>query len=267
MPEATETFELTIDQAESYEARFVPALFAEWAPLLVDAAGLRAGQSVLDVACGTGIVARAAAARLGKRGRIVGLDRAPAMLEVAQRLLPAAEFHHGSAERLPFYDGSFDVVLCQAALMFFTDSRAALAEMARVAGPDGTVGLQVWGRLESSPGFLSFVETAARHAGNEAIDLLTTYFVHGDLDRLTDLLATAGLQVTSTTTRLGAMRYGTIDEFVTVEVESTPLANHIDAATYERIRADAHNGLRPYLTDGGVALPIEGHLVVARPVA
>ncbi|HVL97816.1 MAG TPA: hypothetical protein VM324_00795 [Egibacteraceae bacterium] len=136
--------------------------------------------------------------------------------------------------------------------------------MARVITPQGTVGVQVWGRLESSLGYLPFVEVASRHAGREAIGLLTTYFVHGDLDRLKELFATAGLEVTATTTRLGAMRFDSIDEFVTIEVESTPLGGMLDDATLEAIRADARQALDRFVTDGGVSVPIEGHIVVAR---
>jgi ubiquinone/menaquinone biosynthesis C-methylase UbiE len=264
MSATTETFELTRQQAEFYEARFVPALFAEWAPLLVDAAGVVAGRTVLDVACGTGIVARVAASRTGDGGRVVGLDRSQAMLDVAARLLPTAEFRRGDAARLPFEDAAFDTVLCQASLMFFPAPQLALAEMARVVAPGGTVGVQVWGRLESSPGFLAFVEVAARHGGPGTIGLLSSYFVHGDLEHLEGLVRTAGLEVVSTTTRLGAMRYGSIDEFVSTEVESTPLMDRIDEPTYAAIRADAREALVPFVTDGGVRLPIEGHLVIAR---
>jgi SAM-dependent methyltransferase len=259
----TETFELTPPQAEFYEATFVPALFAEWAPLLVEVSDVRPGHRVLDVACGTGVVARAAAARVGAAGEVTGVDRAPAMLEVAARLLPDATFQLGDAGRLPFVDGAFDRVLCQASLMFFPDAGAALAEMARVVAPDGRVGVQVWGRLAASPGFLSFVEVAARHAGPDALGLLTTYFAHGDLDRLTHLFDMAGLEVTSTTTRLGAMRYPSIDEFVTTEVDSTPLGARLDPHTYDRIRTDARRALAPFVATDGLALPIEGHLVVA----
>lgn len=260
----TETFELSQEQAEFYEAKFVPALFADWAPLLVEAAGVRPGRSVLDVACGTGIVARAAAARVGPGGTVVGQDRSRAMLDVAARLLPEAEFRLGDAAQLQFADASFDTVLCQAALMFLPDPQAALSEMARVATADGRVGVQVWGRLESSPGYVRFVEVAAEHAGPEAIGLLSTYFVHGDLEGLIRLFGTAGLDVTSTATRLGAMRYDSIDEFVTIEVESTPLIGRIDGHTYADIRADARAALAPFVTDTGVELPIEGHIVVAR---
>ncbi len=76
-PAGTERFQLSTEAAELYEARFVPAIFAEWAPRLVDIADVRPGHAVLDVASGTGIVARTVADRLGGEGRVVGLDLIP----------------------------------------------------------------------------------------------------------------------------------------------------------------------------------------------
>jgi ubiquinone/menaquinone biosynthesis C-methylase UbiE len=88
----TETFQVSLDSAEAYESVFVPALFEPWARMLVDAAGVGAGDRILDVACGTGIVARIAADRVGAGGSVVGIDRNPAMLAVARRLRPDIEW-------------------------------------------------------------------------------------------------------------------------------------------------------------------------------
>ena len=90
MTGTTQTFQLSVEAAEVYEARFVPALFAGWAPHLVEAAGVAPGQAVLDVACGTGVVARAAADRMGGRGRVAGVDLNQGMLAVAGRLRPTS---------------------------------------------------------------------------------------------------------------------------------------------------------------------------------
>ncbi len=255
--EMTETFQISAEQAEMYESRFVPAIFADWAPHLVDAAGVAAGATVLDVACGTGIVARTAAER-ATAGDVVGLDLNEAMLAVARRLRPDIEWRQGDAARLPFPDGSFDVVLCQSATQ-------ALREMARVVTAEGTVAVQVYSKLEAQPGYGPFVEVAARHAGPEAISLLGAYWVHGDLDALAGRFEAAGLRITATRTRLGTVRFGSVDEFVATEVNSTPLRDRISDEVYRRILDDSRVALRQFQTDaGGVEVPIEGHLVTAR---
>ena len=265
MSSSVETFQISAEAAETYESKFVPAIFGEWAPHLVDAAGVAPGHAVLDVACGTGVVAHAAADRMGGRGTVVGVDLNPAMLAVARRLHPDIDWRQADAAELPFANGSFDVVLCQSALMFFPDVAQALREMARVVTAPGSVAVQVWGRLESQPGYGPFVEVAARHAGPEAVHLLGAYWLLGDLDALTALFESVGLRVTATRTRLGTARFGSIDELVRTEVESTPLVEKVSAETYRRIREDSREALARFRTDTRrVEVPIEGHLITAR---
>ena len=150
----------------------MPALFAEWAPRLLDAVAAGPGDRVLDVACGTGIVARTAVERVRPGGTVVGVDLNEAMLTVARRTRPDLDWRQGDAADLPFADGAFDVVVCQMALMFFPDRVAALREMARVAAPGGRVGLVVPAALADQPAYRVFVEVAERHAGPEARSLL-----------------------------------------------------------------------------------------------
>ncbi|MFI6479601.1 class I SAM-dependent methyltransferase [Nonomuraea sp. NPDC050663] len=251
------TFQIPLEAAESYEARFVPALFARWAADLAADLPLRPGQSVLDVACGTGVVARTLA---DTAGSVIGLDLNEAMLTVARRVRPDLRWRQGDAAHLLFPDGAFDVVTCQAALMFFPDRRRALREMARVARH--AVGLHVPGRLESSPAYSALVRIAAEHAGPEARELLSGYFVLGDPRELTELVESAGLRVTKLTTRMAELRLASIEEFVAVEVESTPLIERLDKETYARITEQAVSELAVYR--GGI--PIEGHTVIAEPV-
>jgi SAM-dependent methyltransferase len=183
----------------------------------VDLAGVAPGQAVLDVACGTGIVARTVAVVQGGQGQVVGLDVNEAMLHVARRVRPEINWRQGDAAHLPFPAGAFDVALCQMALMFFPDRTRVLREMARVVGANGTVAFAVPGSLESQPAYGSFVEMAARHAGPEAISLLSAYFVCGDLDALGRLIESAGLRVAASRTYLGAVWCGSVDEFVATE--------------------------------------------------
>ena len=264
MSSAVETFQISLEQAEAYEANFVPALFGEWATHLVDAAGAAPGQDVLDVACGTGIVAREVADRVAGRGRVVGLDLNEAMLTVARRIRPEIEWVQGDAAELPFASGSFDVALCQSGLMFMPDRAAALRELARVIRPDGTVGVQVWAGLESQPAYGPFYDVVARHAGPQALELVGSYWVLGDLDLLGSLLEAAGLEITSTRTHTSRMRFGSVEQAVRTEVESTPLIERINDEVFAGIVADCESELARFRVDEGVELPIVGHVVVAR---
>lgn len=117
----TSAFQAQIDAATAYEEFFVPALFQEWAQRVVTAAQLQPGQRVLDVACGTGVLAREAAERVGAAGTVVGLDPNPGMLTVAKRRAPGVEWREGTAEAFPYPDTSFDAVVSQFGLMFFTN--------------------------------------------------------------------------------------------------------------------------------------------------
>jgi len=260
-----ETFQLSLAAAEAYESKFVPALFGEWAPLIVEAAGVGTGHAVLDVACGTGVVAREAASRVGTTGPVVGVDISEAMLTVARRLGPGVDWRTADARELPFPNSSFDAVLCQAALMFFPDPVGALGQMGRVVNEAGTVAVQVWAGLGSQPAYGPFVEVVARHAGPDSIDLVSSYWVMGDLDRLGGLFTEAGLDVATTRTHVGTARFDSIEELVKIEVESTPLVERIDEATYGAILADARQALSQFETAGGKAeVPIVGHILTGR---
>ena len=264
---STDDFQVSLEAAEQYEARFVPAIFAEWAPLLADIARVEAGQAVLDVACGTGIVARTVADRIGTGGRVVGVDLNDAMLTVARRVRPDLDWRQGVVADLPFPDGSFDAVLCQMALMFFPDQARALREMARVARPGGVVALAVPASLDVQPAYGPFVDMAARVAGQEAVSLLSTYWVSGDPSELRRLVESAGLEVLDVRTHTGTARFGSADELAVTEVEGSPLAERISEQDYAAIRTGAREVLAPFTTaDGSLAAPLVGHLLVARAI-
>src|SRR5688500_494973 len=114
MAESSSTFTRA---SAAYERVMVPAVFGPWARDLLDTAAPRPGMHVLDVACGTGIVARLAAPQIGPTGQVVGLDTNEAMLAVARaQVQPTGahvEWRQGDATKLPFPDAEFDMVLCQ----------------------------------------------------------------------------------------------------------------------------------------------------------
>ena len=259
-------YRLSEQAAQFYEDTFVPALFADWAQRLVRTAAPIPGVAILDVACGTGIVARTAAASLDHQAHIVGLDLNPTMLAVARRADPALTWQDGDAAALPFDDATFDLVMCQAALMFFPDPISALGEMRRVARPGGRVVVQVPGRLSRSPGYLALSQAVTEHAGSAAATLLGSYFAAGDPGQLADRLERAGLVVEAFDTWTGATRLDSVDSFL--DVELLPIADTLDSDTRSRLRAAAVTALTPYThADGRIAAPLEVHLISAHPAA
>ena len=162
---------------------------------------------------------------MGAAGHVTGVDINEAMLIVARRIEPSIEWRRADVARLPFPDNTYDAVLCSFALMFFPDPIEALREMARVTKPDGTVAVQVPDTLQSCVGYPEFVDVAARHAGPEAVPLLTSYLILGDLDHLSGLFDDAGPRVTVTRTRTRTYRGESIDDVVADEIYGTPSAS------------------------------------------
>ncbi len=180
--------------AEVYDRAFVPALFAQWGPVVAAAAGVAAGARVLDVGCGTGAATVTAAALAGRDGRVVGLDPNPEMLTVARRK-PGIEWVEGRAEKLPFGDAEFDAVVSQFAMMFFDDRVSALREMQRVLAPGGRMAVAVCGTLAASPGYSALAALLDRLFGIGVGDAFRAPFVLGDARAMQALAADAGLEM------------------------------------------------------------------------
>lgn len=157
--------------AEIYDAQFVPALFTQWGPVVAAEAGVREGDRVLDVACGTGALSLAAAGIVGPSGSVVGLDANPEMLAVARRKPVQIEWLEGMAEALPLPDSSFDAVVSQFGLMFFEDKPQALREMVRVLNPGSRLAVAVCDAVENSPGYGAFALSLDRLFGRQVARL------------------------------------------------------------------------------------------------
>ncbi|HEX6926732.1 MAG TPA: methyltransferase domain-containing protein [Longimicrobiaceae bacterium] len=151
---------------EMYEQLLVGPLFSPWVDPLLDDVELRPGDRVLDVACGTGVVARGAAARLDDTESVVGVDVSPGMLAVARRVEPGIDWREGSASDLPLRAGEqFDVVVCQQGFQFFPDRHAAARQMRRALANGGRVGISTWRPDEEFPVLRQLREIAERRLG------------------------------------------------------------------------------------------------------
>lgn len=260
-----EAWQVSSNAAEIYEEKFVPAIFGEWAPRTADAGAVGPGDHVLDVACGTGVVARECAGRVGPAGRVAGLDINDGMLAVARRIRPEVDWRQGDALAIPFDDASFDVVLCQFALMFFPDRFKALGEMWRALKPGGRLAVAVWGPLDEIRAYAVFADLADRHAGPAAAEIARSPFVLGDKAEVADIFAAAGIHNIDVATLQGTERFASIDDMVETEVKGSPLVAEFDAASYAALVDEARQALAFCETgDGRVEIPTVAHIVTAR---
>jgi SAM-dependent methyltransferase len=189
---------------EMYERFLVEPLFLPWADPLLDETGLAAGDRVLDVACGTGIVARRAKARLGHSARVVGVDVNPAMLTVARRIAPDIDWREGNATALPLQAGeSFDVVTCQQGLQFVPDRAAAVDQLRRALASNGRLSVSTWRPDDGFAVLRALRGVAERHVG--PID--DRRHSLGDPGPLEALLRAAGLRNVRSETRTRTIRF------------------------------------------------------------
>jgi SAM-dependent methyltransferase len=254
--------------AEHYTRHLVPAIFAPWAEELVSLAAPQPGERVLDVACGPGVVARQAARHVSPTGQVTGLDINPGMLAMA-RSLPAElpiSWQESSALQMPFAEGTFDLVLCQQGVQFFGDRTAGLREMRRVLVPQGRLVLAVWGPLEHSPGFAALATALQRHVSAAAAAAARSPFSLGNSAELLDLLEGAGWQSLAMHTRVKTLRFPSPEGFVEQYIPGSPIAAALgdaDASVLAAVIRDVGTALQPYITDEGLAFPIENHLAQA----
>lgn len=256
--------QLNTEIAEVYDEFFVPALFAEWPTRVLVAAAVETGQNILDVACGTGVLARAAAERVGVYGSVVGLDLNAGMLAVAKRKVPSIDWRQGRAEALPFDDGSFDAVVSQFGLMFFQDRPTALREMLRVLSSGGHLAIAVWDTLAATPGYAAIVDLLQRLFGDQAADGLRAPFNLGDTQVLKSVLGAAGLTDARIATHTGTARFPSIRSWLYTDIKGWVLADMLDDQQFEQLVAAAQQELQQFvIPDGSVAFPAPAHIITA----
>lgn len=221
--------QLTGRSAENYQRDFVPLIATPVSRDLLRIADLQPGERVLDIACGTGHVTRAAAERVGSTGTVTGIDIAPDMIDVAKSVSPASDakvdWQISDAARLPVPDGSVDVVLCQMGLMFMDDRSAAVAEMRRVLDSSGRLVINTPGPIP--PLFEALERAIVTHISPDLGGFVSAVFSMHDPDGVADLIDGAGLRDVSSTVLTTTLTLPAPADFLWRYVGVTPMAAFI----------------------------------------
>lgn len=259
--------------AEMYEQYFVPAMFKPWSNILLRHVNLQLGERVLDIACGTGIVARQAAPWVGATGHVTAVDMNPAMLAVARHVpLPAGlaiQWQQGNAIDLSFADGSFDVTFCQHGLQSIPDRAAALREMRRVLAPGGRALVMVLQALALHPVFEALMQSVANQLAFP-LSAVMTPFVMSDVDALHALFEKTGFKTVHIHPETCTMHFPNPESFVPLAVASSAaaipafaqLAAPERAALVEAVRTEVEPILQKYRDAEKVSFPMFANVVV-----
>lgn len=257
--------------AANYERYLVPRLFGPTADMLLERVKPEPGQRVLDVACGTGVVARKAAGHVGAGGRVAGIDMTPDMLEAARATAPTdphVEWRQASADHMPFDDGDFDLVLCQHAMQFFPDKPAALREMRRVMADGGRLGVVVLSDLGRQRPLAALVDALERHIGPAPGAFVRMIAALGNESELRGLVEDAGFRDVSVEAVAMEYRFPSPEWFVRHYIQSTPLAANpavagADEAARAGVEHDFSAALADYVDADGVRFPAENLVATA----
>ena len=260
--------------AEGYESYMVPTLFGPCAKILIQAAGPKPDERVLDVGCGTGIVAREVASRLAATATVTAVDLSTNMLAVARAVAAGEgltiEWCEGNAEQLPFRDNAFDLVLCQFALMFVVDKAAALSEMRRVVSGSGRVLISVWQGLDRHPFYQTLHNVIQQRLGMSALQEI---FALGDADALRGLALAAGFRFVEIKPFSLTARFPNPEAFIAGEIEvdtaAIPSMQHLESRAREAIviaiTRDMQSPLKKLISDSHVVIPFHGLIMTAQP--
>jgi ubiquinone/menaquinone biosynthesis C-methylase UbiE len=254
---------------EAYEQHMVPGMFLRWTRVALRYAAPKPGESVLDVACGTGIGARLAATAVAPSGKVSGLDIDPAVIEVGRQVARGTpvpiEWHCANALEMPFESGTFDLCLCLQGLQFFPDRRAGFAEMRRVLKPSGRLVATIWGPLETNKGHHAVVQALERQNVDAAPAKRACSFA--DAEQIKQTAASAGFQNIKLDTEDGLSEFASIESFLEGMTRGSPSTRHAVARLSDegrnRFKEELRDMLQPYCVGGVLAYPMRTHILSA----
>ena len=250
--------------AKVYDDFYGPAVLHEWADLVAKAARIEAGERILDVACGTGILTRTVFDRVGRRGAVIGIDPNAAMLAVARRKAREIMWYQGRAEALPFEDNHFDVAASQFGLMFFTDRPLAVQEMIRVLRPGGRLAVAVWDAVENFPIYAELARLLQQHYADAVVEEFLVPHSLGSPELLAALFTSAGVDRPVITRQEATARFPSLREWLWIEVKEWLLGDRLDDADFEVLLAEAQERFRSFLTaEGALVSPAPGLIAIA----
>lgn len=256
-----------VEAGRGYESLFVPALFEAWTKHLVDGAGIREGSHVLDVACGTGVLARNALVRAGANGRVVGADLAPGMLAAAREIEPAIDWVQCSAEALDVDDDSFDCVISQFGMMFFKDRQKSANEMFRALKPGGSLAIAVWRSVEQNPAYADIISVLEEQVGTAAADALRLPYSLGDAEDVTSVLESSGFADIKVEAKTEFAKFPNSRQMVEAELRGwLPLFDiFLSEDKIDKVLFESDKTLGKYAGPSGEAVfPTSAHVFTAR---
>lgn len=249
------------NEAENYEHFFVPNIGTPVMKTLIECTTPTDGERVLDVACGTGLLARVAAGRVGDQGRVAGLDITGGMLAVA-REQPGAqgiEWYEANVESMPLDDASFDLVFNQMGLQFVSNKLAALREMRRVLAPGGRLALNVPGPTPDL--FARLAPLLGEYVGPEAAGFCHIVFSLHDPDELRELATSAGFSEVDVRQQMLTLDVPDAASFLWGYIYCTPMAAHfvgdkIDDSTRAALQRDVVEAWKPFAHGDGMRFEV-----------
>jgi SAM-dependent methyltransferase len=258
----TRPWEAAAAPADDYQRRLVPLLFEPWGRDLVALAEPRSGERVLDLACGTGIVARLAAPRVAPSGAVTGVDVNPDMLGVARRSDPGIAWVLAGAEVTGLPDGAFDVGFCQQGLQFMPDRPAAVRELHRLITPGGRIAVSTWCD-PGTPGYAPFWPVFRRRLP-EAVGFLDAIFGLTDAGELHQLLTGAGYRDVQVERCTRIVRVASARAWVEAMVDSAPLPGVAALAPLTRAELVSDVASAMHEDGNGFSFPISANVGCAK---